>query len=65
MQNEPSQKVGYCTKAMVVVVCPKCHQKRWANIMSTESRKHQARTTCCGEVVDYQGVRDESIQDSA
>lgn len=59
MQIEPNQKVGYCSKSMVVVVCPQCHQKRWANIMSVKAHEHQARTTCCGVVVDYRGVEQE------
>ena len=54
MQITPSQPVGIQTSTMVVVICPTCRQKRWANLCLGKDKKSQARTTCCGTVVTYQ-----------
>ncbi len=46
---EPDKKVGYITNSMVVVICPVCRKKRWANLMKG---LRKARTTCCGHVME-------------
>lgn len=48
----PGGEVGTRSSSgtMVVVICPTCKQKRWANIDQHAWKK--ARTTCCGTVVD-------------
>jgi len=51
----PKENIGYVAKSMVVVICPTCGQKRWANIAGggRAKRKRTARTTCCGTLVTY------------
>ena len=45
-------KLGVETEAMVAVICPTCRLPAWANKMKG-SEKHQARTVCCGAIVQY------------
>lgn len=53
MQIKPEHPIGYRTNTMVVVICPTCGKKRWANIMyGDQSKGKKARTTCCATVVE-------------
>jgi len=49
-QITPSQSVGFRTSSMVVVICPGCGRKRWANKCK---KSGMARTTCCGVTMEY------------
>lgn len=63
-QLTPSYPVGYIDYTGAVVLCPKCGNKRWANIQikwasngkknvfSAKDRKVKGyRTVCCGQTV--------------
>ena len=56
MQIEPEYPVGYRTDTMVVVTCPTCGKKRWANILFGKDKKGGARTTCCGSTTSIGGM---------
>lgn len=43
----PTEPVGYGNSSMVVVICPTCLEKAWANI-----GKKGAQTVCCSAPVD-------------